>query len=105
LFKHIDDLSGKLKQSESDLRDKTDLAAFNRDRADKIQNEVKSLKATIVWPLRHYPAPRRTAYRSKNSNAFALVLIDGDCMPVRSPGHPVPSSKHGLADAWLPVYR
>lgn len=48
LFTHIDDLSGKLSEAESELRDKRDVIKLTRDRVDKAERQIQTLQLEKV---------------------------------------------------------
>ncbi|KFA66940.1 hypothetical protein S40285_05734 [Stachybotrys chlorohalonatus IBT 40285] len=61
----IEDLSDKLSEVKSELRDKKDVVKLARKEAEEAEKQIQALKL------------------EKARHAFASVIIDGDCMPFK----------------------
>jgi hypothetical protein len=48
LFAYIDDLSGKLSEAESELRDKRDVIKLTRDRVEEAEKQIQVLQLEKV---------------------------------------------------------
>ncbi|KAI5460831.1 hypothetical protein BGZ63DRAFT_358947 [Mariannaea sp. PMI_226] len=65
LFAYINDLSSKLSEAESELRDKKDVIKVTRNRIEECEKQIQDL------------------HHEKARHVFASVVIDGDCMPFK----------------------